>query len=596
VPRQSQKKGDRANGDPPVVGDFSLPSDWLWVRLGDIAEVVMGNSPPSSSYNTAGRGHPLINGPTEFGPGALDHPLAIQFTDAPTKFCEPGDLLVCVRGSTTGRTNVASFQACIGRGIAAIRAGDCQPYINHYVASRASLLLAIGTGSTFPNVTLEQLRTLAVPLPPLAEQGRIVAAIEKSLAEMDAGFAALKRAQTDLVQLRASVLQAAVKGELTSKVRATKHVKEDGSALLRRVLAERQRRAEAAQLGTRVVQTSLFQAANSRYQEPPGPDVESLDPLPAGWVWATFGQLCEVQLGRAKNPSNRAGRYATPYLRAANITEEGLKLSDVLEMDFPPRERETYRLHKGDLVVSEASGSPDQVGKPAVWNDELPLCCFQNTVIRLRPVILDGKYVLVLLQHCYFNRVFASLSAGVGINHLGAGRLSQIAVPLPPEWEQKAIVLEVGEQLAAARASRTTIDDNLARSKQLRESVLARAFSGELVEPQSTEEPASALFERLRAQREKKGAERPPRVLPKRVNRMTSLPKRRPLLDVLREHPAGVTPEELFAEANYTGEAVDEFYAELSRIADSFNEEKPSGADALRWPEGARVLLRPKAR
>lgn len=113
---------DLPGGSP---GPALLPEGWAWVRLGDIAEVVMGNSPPGTSYNRFGRGVPLINGPTEFGPGQLDNPAVVQYTDEPSRMCEVGDLLLCVRGSTTGRTNVASFAACIGRGVAAIRAVEC---------------------------------------------------------------------------------------------------------------------------------------------------------------------------------------------------------------------------------------------------------------------------------------------------------------------------------------------------------------------------------------------------------------------------------------------------------------------------------------
>src|SRR5205085_4287702 len=82
-------------------------------------------SPPGDTYNTTGEGVPLINGPVEFSAGPFGRTVVNQYTIAPTNFCEEGDLLICVRGSTTGRTNVAAFRACIGRGVAAI-----QPYFN----------------------------------------------------------------------------------------------------------------------------------------------------------------------------------------------------------------------------------------------------------------------------------------------------------------------------------------------------------------------------------------------------------------------------------------------------------------------------------
>ncbi len=109
----------------------------------------------------------------------------------------------------------------------------------------------------------------------------------------------------------------------------------------------------------------------------------------------------------ASSPKNKSAEFPTKYLRAANITESGLDLSDVLEMNFKPVERERYQLRPGDILVSEASGSASQVGKPAIWNGELPLCCFQNTVIRLRSNTVDSRYLLWLFMHFYRNGVFS---------------------------------------------------------------------------------------------------------------------------------------------------------------------------------------------
>jgi type I restriction enzyme M protein len=102
---------------------------WPRVRLGDAAEIIMGQSPPGESYNKDGIGIPLINGPVEFDNDQLGQSKVIQYTSQPTKLCKKGDLLVCVRGATTGRTNIASVDACIGRGVAAIRAKN-QQWIN----------------------------------------------------------------------------------------------------------------------------------------------------------------------------------------------------------------------------------------------------------------------------------------------------------------------------------------------------------------------------------------------------------------------------------------------------------------------------------
>ena len=173
---------------PPIRPDevpFEVPEGWEWVRLASVATVEMGSSPPGTTYNTSAEGLPLINGPTEFSPDPLGLTVQKQYTSAPTKMCSAGDLLICVRGATTGRTNIAGFDACIGRGVASIRAGDRQPYINRFVVSQREEIFDLGSGSTFPSISYRHIAGLAVPLPPLPEQRRIVAKVDQLMALCD---------------------------------------------------------------------------------------------------------------------------------------------------------------------------------------------------------------------------------------------------------------------------------------------------------------------------------------------------------------------------------------------------------------------------
>jgi type I restriction enzyme S subunit len=149
-------------------------------------------------------------------------------------------------------------------------------------------------------------------------------------------------------------------------------------------------------------------------------------------------------------------------------------------MEFNPMERERFQLQSGDIVLSEASGSPSQVGKPAIWRNELPLCCFQNTVLRLRSVLVEEKYLLLTFQHFYANGVFAKVAGGVGINHLGAEKFSVLPVGLPPLTEQARIIAEVERRLSVIEGLNATVEANLKRAARLRQSVLQKAFSGRL--------------------------------------------------------------------------------------------------------------------
>ena len=136
--------------------------EWRDVRLGDVATIVMGQSPPGSTVSNDS-GVPLLNGPTEFGPY---HPHPVQFTTYPRKFAQPGDLLFCVRGSTTGRMNWADQEYAIGRGVAAIRHADdltLQPVLRGAIEVSLPELLNVATGSTFPNVSASQIADIPYP-------------------------------------------------------------------------------------------------------------------------------------------------------------------------------------------------------------------------------------------------------------------------------------------------------------------------------------------------------------------------------------------------------------------------------------------------
>ena len=233
-------------------------------------------------------------------------------------------------------------------------------------------------------------------------------------------------------------------------------------------------------------------------------EIVPLEALPSGWEWLTAESVGIVQLGRQRSPQNRSKDYPTKYIRAANITEQGLDLRDVFDMDFPPHELSTYRLEKGDLVVSEASGSAAQVGKPAIWDDQISNCCFQNTVIRHQPYCRDySVYLLWLYRFFYMSGKFAQVAGGVGINHLGAFKFAQIALPLCSLAEQQEIVRLLEERFTAIEQQEREIDSALTQAEMLRQAILKRAYSGQLVPQDPSDEPASVLLERIRAEREK---------------------------------------------------------------------------------------------
>ena len=169
----------------PFESDSPIPAAWASVKLVELSNIVMGQSPSGETYNTDGEGVPLINGPVEFSDGPFGLTVANQYTTAPTKVCDKGDFLMCVRGSTTGRSNIAAFDACIGRGVAAIQPLFGDGFVRLFLWSMRKRIINMGRGVAFPSITRKQLENLLVPLPPLAEQHRIVAKVDELMALCD---------------------------------------------------------------------------------------------------------------------------------------------------------------------------------------------------------------------------------------------------------------------------------------------------------------------------------------------------------------------------------------------------------------------------
>lgn len=217
--------------------------------------------------------------------------------------------------------------------------------------------------------------------------------------------------------------------------------------------------------------------------------------LPQGWAEATVGEVAEVRLGRQRSPKRATGDRMRPYLRAANVTWQGLALGDVKEMDFTASESVTYELRAGDLLLAEASGSASEVGKPAQYRGEIAECCFQNTLIRVRlPGGLSPDYFERFFREQAMNGKFAAGSRGVGIHHLGAASLSEWTAPIPPRTEQDRIVAAIEEtfsKLDAAEAGLRTVRILL---KRMRAAVLTAAVTGQLVPQDPTDASASELL------------------------------------------------------------------------------------------------------
>lgn len=147
--------------------------------LGGISDIIAGQSPPSSTYNRVGAGLPFYQGKADFGDW---FPKARMWCSGPVKVSQPGDVLISVR-APVGPTNLVAETSCIGRGLGAIRPKASKLdglYLIHYLRSVEPKIASLGRGSTFSAITRGDLAELQIPLPPLSEQKRIAAILDKA--------------------------------------------------------------------------------------------------------------------------------------------------------------------------------------------------------------------------------------------------------------------------------------------------------------------------------------------------------------------------------------------------------------------------------
>jgi len=196
--KKPKKKSTESKG---LKGPWELPEGWRWVRLGEVAEIIMGQSPPSDSYNTEGIGLPFYQGSKDFG---TIHPTPRVWCTNPQKLAKKGDILISVR-APVGPVNIAIEKCIIGRGLAAIRPLKVERmFLFYFLKSFEDKW--IGFGSTFDAIRKKELQNLPIPLPPLSEQKRIVAKLDETSRRLEEAKRLAREAREEAEKLMASAL------------------------------------------------------------------------------------------------------------------------------------------------------------------------------------------------------------------------------------------------------------------------------------------------------------------------------------------------------------------------------------------------------
>ena len=423
---------------------FEIPQGWEWTRIGNIFNHTSGKQ-QSSSNKSGGTPQKFITTSNLYwGYFVLDSVKVMNFTEEEIKSCSAtkGDLLVCEGGAGYGRSAIwnEDYDICLQNHIHRLRPlvdGTCE-YVYYFIHLQKESNSLVSIGTAMPGLSANRLKSLLIPLPPLAEQNRITNKLKDVFPIIEKYDKAQERhnllnsSLNDVI--RKSILQEAIQGKLVSQDPSD----EPASMLLQRIRDEKQRLVKEGKLKQKdVVDSTIFRGDDNKYYEQTGSEIACIDDtvpfdLPTSWCWVRHNQLFEVSGGSQPPKSHFIDHYREGYIRLYQIRDYGSNPVPV----YVPINEISKTTRKGDILLARYGGSLGKV----FWAEEGAYNVAMAKVIPLyKSELIHKEYIfLYYCSNIYQSAILDhSRSAQAGFNK---DDLADMLFPLPPYSEQVRIV------------------------------------------------------------------------------------------------------------------------------------------------------------
>ena len=486
------------------------PDSWEVLKLGEIAESEKGKKPKNeSSEQSEVHQFPYID------IEAFEKLNFKSFTDGEKcVFCDEDDFLMVWDGSRSGLVG-KGIKGVLGSTLVRIKLPKMNNHYAYYFLQ--SKYLEINTrakGSGTPHVDPDLLWNYDFPIPPINEQNRIVEKIETLFSEIDAGVESLSKAKTQLERYRQSLLKHAFEGKLTAQWRAEYESKNGKPLPTADELIEQIQTARQAHYDKQIKDWELAVKAwednGKNGKKPTKPTkldeirvVENLSNLPLSWKNFYLNDLSDISGGLTKNSKRHNFAEQVAYLRVANVYANELRLDEISQIGIQETEKPRTLLKKDDLLIVEGNGSIEQIGRVAIWNDEISPCYHQNHLIKSRAYnYANPKFILYfLMSPLGRKRIVEVASSTAGLHTLSLSKVSNLILPLTTLEEQNQVIEILDEKLSEVEKSVSEISIQLEKAKLLKSAILHKAFQGKLVPQDPTDLPASQLLDQIKAER-----------------------------------------------------------------------------------------------
>lgn len=479
-----------------------LPKGWRGTLLNGVVDKIVGGGTPSKSVPSYYEGDipwmTVKDMNKSYLTDTIDHITQEAIDNSSTNVIPAGTPIIATRMSL-GKIVRASFDSAINQDLKALfvnREVD-DYYFEYWYRSQGLKIESLGTGTTVKGVRLEVINALEFPLAPLAEQKRIVEKLDEVLAQVDTIKARLDGIPGLLKRFRQSVLASAVSGKLTQEWRG----EANHQISIDELLFSHRKRWEKSKLDDFKAKNKLPKSDKwkEKYKLPESVVDESVWLTPSNWCWASIDTIAFVTK-LAGFEFTKFVKYVdegtVPVIKAENVGKDGFKKTNFSLVpksivEALPRSE----IYGGELLVTFVGAGVGQVCR--VPSDRKYFLGPNVALARVLDTNVDERYIEFLFKSNGGFKNLLSQSKGAAQPSLSMTQIRQTSVPIPPLEEQQEIVRLVDQYFAFADTIEVQVKKAQARVDNLTQSILAKAFRGELVEQDPNDEPADKLLERI---------------------------------------------------------------------------------------------------
>lgn len=499
-----------------------LPTGWTATTLENVANWGSGGTPSRKNPNFFIGNIPWIKTGELVNKYVRDSDEKISdeaIKKSSAKVFPAGSVGIAMYGATIGKLSIFAVDASTNQACAvAVPLEELlsNEFLYYYLLSERRALIDSGKGGAQPNISQGLLKGWPILLPPLNEQKRIVAKIEELFSELDNGTAALKTAREQLKVYRQVVLKHAFEGKLTAKWREENADKlESPEQLLARIQQERETRYQQ-KLDAWNAAVKTWQVYGKDGKKPGKPnapnqaeilsksEVQELSEIPKSWAFLRLGDFIDnIDAGKSfkcdeREPSDNEIGVA----KVSAVTWGEYDESESKTCLDPAKVNPLYYVQKGDFILSRAN-TIELVGACVIARDVTKKIMLSDKTLRIRFGGIDEQYVLQYLRSHHGRNEIMRRSTGNqdSMRNIGQDRIKSIVVPVCSDSEMSVIVREVYQKLDFTSRMFEEIEAQLLKSETLRQSILKKAFSGQLVPQDPSDEPASELLAKIHSEK-----------------------------------------------------------------------------------------------